>query len=139
MARYGRLGQMISQDPELTAKYGPPNPEDISSYGSRSGGAIDVTQYWGDAGVDVEKSMKLSQLRKIIGPSMDNKIIESWYKQQGDDPYHTYRYSGNMFAKAQDYFLTNTAPLLERKMGLRDAHKKKNPMVYPSYLGDERE
>ncbi len=121
MGRFSRLG------PKTPGA----DPDYASSYESRSGGAVDVTQYWGDGGVDMEKSMKLAEYRKMIGPSMDNKIMGLWLKAKAEDPYGTYRLGKNKFQATQDYFLQYEAPLLEEKIGLRSAHQAaKNPMLY---------
>ncbi len=138
MARYGRLGGMVPQDPELTTKFGPPNPEDISSYGSRRGGVFDVTQYW-DQDYDQDKSAQLAVYHKKYGSAMENKIAQAWQKMNAERFGFNRMPGKNYLAIAQDSYLQEMQSSEMNKMRNVRQRAKPNPMVYPSYPGDERE
>ncbi len=138
MQRYGRLGTMIPQDPELTSKFGLPNPQDISSYGSRWANALDTTQYW-DEEYDQEKSAKLAAYHKKYGSAMENSIAQEWQKLNAEHFGFNRMPGKNYLAIAQDRYLQEMQASEMNKMRNVRQRAKPNPMIYPLYPGDERE
>jgi len=123
----GRLGRMRQQSPELTQKYGPLNPGDISSYESRSSspGVRPIDYVWGTPEENAEKSALLKRYAQD-DPSLGQTIAK--YTGQLWKSYPAHMGPGkDLYGMAQDQYLGER----QRSMGVRQAHqKKRNPMIY---------
>ena len=131
-----RLGRMRQQNPELTEKYGPLNPDDISSYESRSGspGIRPIDYVWSSPEENAEKSALLKKYAQD-DPGLGQTIAK--YTGQLWSSYPAHMGPGkDLYGMAQDQYLKERA----MQRGVRQTHQKtRNPMVYPSYPGDRRE
>jgi hypothetical protein len=131
MGRFGRLGPMVKDSPEIEEKYGPRDPDDISSYESftTSSGIRPIDYVWGSSKENIEKSALLKKYA-AMDPSIGKKIAEYTGKIRGETP--AYMGTGKyMYGLAQDKYLWEMQAL-EGPGGVRSAHQqvKKNPMLY---------
>jgi hypothetical protein len=116
------------------------DPDYASSWDTKRAGPVDVTQYWGEQGVDLEKSKELATLKKLYGPAMDNKIMGMWMENQSQDPYGVYRYGPNRMMATQDQFLKEHQKDLPMSADSQEIQKRwtlraakagiKNPMLF---------
>jgi hypothetical protein len=126
----------------------------ISDYEGSTGPAVGMETYYGNKGVDLEKSAKLKKYRQKYGPALDNAIIGENMRLFAGSTHGMYNSptGTNMFTDAQENVLRkleaqeliarNTAEVEERReeekqrvqklsMRMREAKLRSgNPMMF---------
>jgi len=126
---------MRQQDPELTEKYGPLHPEDISSYEGRSvkTGIRPIDYVWGSPEENRKKSALLKKYAET-DPSLGQTIGQ--YTGQLWKSYAPHMGPGkDLYGMAQDKYLAEMEVWEGiaggEGIGLRSAHQSaRNPMSY---------